>query len=161
MRIHYIANDYSLSMLFIMIENLSYSCVLIALHFYIKSHSCSSPKLSSAFLAWFSHLHLILYARVPKLLRSEAFLTASCLLLFPRWSVAVCSSGAPLPASGHFNNRWYSLSSAAHRRHQTLPVHPSFYCPDCQPELCYASSFFQSAEGCLRLSSTGVLQTPI
>jgi hypothetical protein len=35
--------------------------LFIAFQTYVQSHSCSPPKLSSVFVAWFSDLHLILY----------------------------------------------------------------------------------------------------
>jgi hypothetical protein len=68
------------------------------------------------------------------------------------------SSSLQLSASRHFNNRWYSLSSSARRRHQTLSVHHHFIVQIASRNLCHASSFFQSAVGCLCLSSTGVFQ---
>lgn len=62
---HCIAIGYSLSVLFILIwKVLVLSALFIAFHFYVHSHSCSALNLLSAFVAWSSHFHLILYARI-------------------------------------------------------------------------------------------------
>jgi hypothetical protein len=84
-------------------------------------HSCS---LNSAFLVWFSHLHLLLHARVPKCLCSVAFLTLSIFLI--ALSSLICgdllfwSFSLFLCLSGHFSNMWDSLPPTARRRHQPL-----------------------------------------
>jgi hypothetical protein len=113
--LHCTANDCSLSMLYIIIwEALVLPKLLTVSHSYIQSHYCSPPNLSSAFLAWFFHLHLILYARVPKFLCSLAFLTVSIFEIAV--SSLICghllfrSSSLHLCVFGHFNNRWDSLS---------------------------------------------------
>jgi len=73
-QIHCTANDYS-TMLFIMIcKILVLPMLFLAFQCYTQSHSYSPNNLSSAFFTWFSHLHLILYARVSIFSCSVAFL---------------------------------------------------------------------------------------
>ena len=68
-------------MLFIMILNVLFlSMLFIAYRSYAQSQSCSPRNFISAFLAWFPHLHLILYAGVPKSLCLVALLTVSIFL---------------------------------------------------------------------------------
>jgi hypothetical protein len=141
--------------------------LLIVFKFDIKSHCCS-PLPQFCLLAWFSHLHLILHAKVSKLLCSAVFLTASSLLLIPRWSVMVCALVFPLSTSVRLDisiiDDIYSSSPriGGIRPSPYNPPPPQFfYFTDCQQELCYASSFFQNTVRCLRLSSPRVFQIPI
>jgi hypothetical protein len=48
---------------------------LIAYQSYLQTSSYSPTNLDSVSFGWFSYLHLILYARVPKFLSSVFFLT--------------------------------------------------------------------------------------
>ena len=78
------------------------------------------PNFSSTFLALFSHLHLIMYARMLKFLCSVAVLTFSISL--SAVSSLICdhllfrSSSLHLCVPGHFNNRW-DLFSCTHKWH--------------------------------------------
>ena len=142
---HCVANDCNLPTLFVKILYvLALSMLLIIFQSQIHFHFLLSANFSSAFLAWFSHLNLISYERVPKFLFSVTLLA----FLFPYWYAAICCSGTPLSTScvsGHFNKRWNSLSSPAKWRHLSLssPLR-SFHFPDSQPEPCYLFHFFLS-----------------
>jgi hypothetical protein len=76
-----IAIDYSLSVLFIMIcKVLILSMLFMSFYFYMQSRPCPPSNSNSAFFTWFSHLHLIFYARLLKYLSSMAFLAGSTTL---------------------------------------------------------------------------------
>ena len=117
--VHYIANDYSLSILSIIIRKvLVLTGMYIVVQSYIQSHSCSLSNLSSAFLVGFPNLHLILYARVPNSLFNgtlpvSIFLIAISSLISGH--LIFRSSSLHLCVSGHFKNKYDSLCSPAHR----------------------------------------------
>jgi hypothetical protein len=104
------------------------SMLFTACQSYKRTNSCSPSNLSSLFLAWFSHLHLILYARLPKFLCPVVFFTVSIFLIpisplifgnfLPR------TSSLHLCFSGHFYNGWDSLFSPMHRKHFPPSVTP-------------------------------------
>ena len=80
-RIHYIPNRNSLPILFFMIwKSLLSFKLFIAFRSYVQSSSSFLPNLISAFLVWFSRLHFILYARIPKCLYSVLFLIVNIFL---------------------------------------------------------------------------------
>lgn len=117
--------NYSLSLLCIMFWKLLFSSKLfIAYRSYIQSSSCSPPNLCYSVFTWFSHLHLILFERLPKFLCSLSFLTGR---IFPI-TIYLLMCGHLLSSisschhylSGHLKNRGYPISSIAHRKH--LPI---------------------------------------
>jgi len=122
----------AISVLFIMFwEVLVSSKLLIAYQSYVQSSSCSLSSLSSAFFRQSSTLNLIFYSRVPKFFCSGAFLTVTVFLCaissVIRGHLLFRSSSFHLGISGPFNNRWYSLSFAAHRRLLSSPYCVGFY----------------------------------
>ena len=148
--------------------DLNSSCLIHVVHglsVLHRSNSCSPSHLSSLFFAWFSNLHLILYAILPKFLCSVVFFTVSIFL------VAISSlifgnfllrtSSLHLCVSGHFYNGWDSLFSLVHRKHFPPPCNPSSLSlfPDSQPEPWYATSYFHSAAGYVGPSSQRCFQS--
>jgi hypothetical protein len=110
-----------------------------------------SLKFSSPFLAWFSHLHYVLYARVSKFLCPVTLLPVN--IINDKWPFFLFRGSSPhLCFSGRFKCRCASLSYV-HRSHLPLSLlllNPlSFQIP---------AFFFHSATGCVNLSSAGVLQ---
>ena len=103
----YIANNYRLFSLFIMFWKLLFSSKLfMAYRSYVQSSSCSPPNLSSSFFTGFSHLHLIWYASVPKLLYSVAFLKVrnfpTAVFFFISGHLLFSISSHHIGLSGHF-----------------------------------------------------------
>ena len=135
LHIHYIPNDCSLSVIFVkakkvkfnleqamkaqgaIYDDLKGSSLISIVYSLPDLHTASfwhSCKLSSAFLVWFSHLHILLHARLLKFLCSVAYLTTSIFLI--ALSSLICSallfriSSLLFYLSGHFRNMWDSLS---------------------------------------------------
>ena len=115
-RIQYIANGYS-------VPDSKHSCLIHVI--YSLSILCTiffliSSKLSSALFTWFSHLHLILYARFLKYLCSVEFLAVriflSVISLLTCGNLLYKSSPLQLCILGHFNKRWDLLFSFWHGR---------------------------------------------
>ena len=100
---------------------------LIAFKFYIKSHCCSPlPQFCFVSLDFPSASNIVSKDAQASLFSGifdSVFLIANSSLICG--GLRFSSSSLHLCASGHFDNRWYSLSSPAHKRHQTLSVpHP-------------------------------------
>jgi len=92
--------------------------MFMVMRFFLNSHSCCPPNISAAFLAWFSHFHVILYARclsfsVPCHFGQWVSLLSAISSLFCGYLLFRCSS-LNLGVSGLFINRWHSLSSSRH-----------------------------------------------
>jgi hypothetical protein len=85
------------TMLFLVVSSYSLFCFLFyCLRSHEQSRSFSPPNLSFLLVSLFSHLHLILYVRVPKFFCSVILLTVPSWVLLAHRSVAVCYSAAPL-----------------------------------------------------------------
>jgi len=102
--------------------------LFIACKSYIRFNSCSPSNFSSLYLAWFSHLHLILYARLPKFLGSVVFFTVSIFLIAISSLIfgnfLLRTSPLHLCVSGHFYNGWDSLFSPVPRKYFPHSVTP-------------------------------------
>jgi hypothetical protein len=91
----------------------------------MHSHSSCPLNLRSPFLAWFSHLHLILYAKVSNCSSSAAFdctYLPDCYFLLEMWQFSLQEFP---PTPGYFTSRCDSLSSTVHWSHLPQPVPPS------------------------------------
>ena len=102
--------------------------LVIAFHYYIRCHSCSPPNLRSALISWLFLFAFSIYATVPKFLSWVSLFVVSIFLMATFsliWGHALLRSfSVHLSVSGHFNNKWDSLSSPNHRRHLTFSVPP-------------------------------------
>lgn len=104
-----------------------------------------SRNFRSAFLAWFSNLHLILHARVPMFLCSVAFLVVSILLIaISSW---ICGHLCFRSSSFHLRFLWTvqqymgfdDLPLAQEASAPSLYQVCSFQFPDFETETCYAA----------------------
>jgi hypothetical protein len=135
--IHYIPDRNSLSILFFMIWNILLSSKLfIACRSYVQSSSPFLPNHISAFLVWFSQLHFILYARIPRCLYPVLFLIVSIFLsdifslIFS--NLLFRTSSLHLSVTWHFNKP-SSLIAEAHVAWQLLKLIFTACCMNCNP----------------------------
>ena len=89
MHVHHVANDYSLSKLFIMIYNDLKNCLINIFNSRLFLHTVSFV-LCSAFLAWFAYLHSVLYSRVLNFLCKIAFFRMSIFVIASRETFPLC-----------------------------------------------------------------------
>jgi len=107
---------------------LSYPCCLDLVNLTYELILAPRPNSALFFLAWFSYLYLIWYARLSKIFCSVVFFTVSIFLIAISSLIfghsLLMTSSLHLCVSGHFYNGWYSLFSPVHGKHFPLSVTP-------------------------------------